>query len=89
MTAVQFKIRVFPPFGEPFSEVYDCLRSCDPTCKTIKDGEGYYHTGTVSPNQYREIWNIAEETGGSVEIIQRLEISPSCDQVILQKTEKL
>lgn len=88
MTMNQLKIRVFPPFGEPFSEVYDCLRSCDPTCKTIKDGEGYYHTGTVSPNQYREIWKIAEETGGSVEIIQRLETSSSCTQLILQKAVK-
>ena len=83
---MKFKIRVFPPFGEPFSEVFDQLRSFDSNCQTIKDRNGYYYLGIVEPKQYSEIWNTAEETGGCAEIIQRLESCSSCGELVPQNS---
>ncbi len=87
MTAsTKLKIRVFPPFGESFSEVFDQLRSFDSNCQTIKDQNGYLYVGIVSLKQYSEIWNTAEETGGHAEIIQRLEPCHSCGELVPQNS---
>ncbi len=83
---MKFKIRVFPPFGEPFSEVFDQLRSFDSTCETIKDQNGYLYVGIVSPGEYSQIWNTAKETGGLAEIIQRLEPCASCGELVPQNS---